>query len=31
MGLMTPKTSRIENWPLNVAAWNLKKVEGANG
>jgi uncharacterized protein YndB with AHSA1/START domain len=29
MGLMTPKISRIGNWPLDVAAWRLKAVEGA--
>lgn len=27
MGLMTPKISRIQNWPLDVAAWKLKEVK----
>ena len=26
MGFMTPRISRIENWPLNAAAWRLKSV-----
>jgi uncharacterized protein YndB with AHSA1/START domain len=26
MGFMTPKISRIENWPLNADAWRLKPV-----
>lgn len=30
MGLMSPKISRIQNWPLDVAAWKLKPVPGAD-
>ncbi len=29
IAVMTPKTSRLEHWPLDAAAWRLKPVTGA--